>query len=143
METTKLISMTDFVIQEKFKPISIIEFADRVCNYAEFLKQPLKLEMFVPCDYEGNILIDPCAEDNDAGTEIEIRQIEYNNAKSKVIFEGFMYIHAWFGGHIVAKNKNGNCQISLFDFDCVEELLNEERELNVTLTETALKQIKL
>ena len=30
-----------------------------IYNYATFLKQPLKLEMFVPCDDNGNILKEP------------------------------------------------------------------------------------
>ena len=43
----KLISMTDFVIQEWEKDLYTDDFAKIVKNYADFLKQPLKLEMFI------------------------------------------------------------------------------------------------
>jgi hypothetical protein len=47
----KLISMTDFVLDQnkKFKSDRFYQgqFKDNVVNYANFLKQPLKLEMFV------------------------------------------------------------------------------------------------
>lgn len=54
-----LISMTDFVLAQNYTTtldMSQIDFYDRelsilskIRNYAKFLKQPLKLEMFVPC----------------------------------------------------------------------------------------------
>lgn len=46
----KLISMTDFVLQtyEKHDDYKII--ADECLLYANFLKQPLTLGIFVPCD---------------------------------------------------------------------------------------------
>ena len=31
----------------------------QIFSYAEFLKQPLKLEMFVPCDEDENVLGEP------------------------------------------------------------------------------------
>lgn len=50
----ELISMTDFVLEQsesiKSDMIGYGEFIDKVVNYANFLKQPLKLEMFVPCN---------------------------------------------------------------------------------------------
>ena len=39
----KLISMTDFVLYKK-------ESHTQIMKYAKFLKQPLTLGMFVPCD---------------------------------------------------------------------------------------------
>ena len=64
-----LIPMTDFVIKQNYittLDISQIDFYDKelktlsnIRNYAKFLKQPLKLEMFVPCDDNGNILGEP------------------------------------------------------------------------------------
>ena len=41
----KLISMTDFVLYKK-------ESHTQIMKYAKFLKQPLTLGMFVPCDEE-------------------------------------------------------------------------------------------
>lgn len=40
----KLISMTDFVLQQD---ITDIKQRDSIVKYANFLKQPLKLEMFI------------------------------------------------------------------------------------------------
>ena len=57
----KLISMTDFILEQRmtseevnassFQQIQnhINTYYDKVYAYANFLKQPLKLEMFVPC----------------------------------------------------------------------------------------------
>ena len=63
----KLISMTDFVLNQKqsesfnektFINESLISL-ENIRNYANFLIQPLKLEMFVPCDEDGNVLEEP------------------------------------------------------------------------------------
>ena len=66
----KLISMTDFVLgieqnsYTKTEKYNIIEWQskcesfDKIIKYANFLKQPLKLGMFVPCDENGNVLED-------------------------------------------------------------------------------------
>ena len=66
----KLISMTSFVLEiekssytqtEKYR---IIEWEnkcqafDKIINYAKFLKQPLKLEMFAHCDEEDKVLFE-------------------------------------------------------------------------------------
>ena len=60
----KLISMTDFVLDqfsklEKTQEINILQFRNNIGNYANFLKQPLKKWMFVPCDLDDNILEEP------------------------------------------------------------------------------------
>ena len=55
-----LIPMTDFVLEQlneqnsRTKPMR--EVFNSLEKYANFLKQPLKLEMFVPCDEDGNVL---------------------------------------------------------------------------------------
>ena len=62
-----LINMTDFVLNQKqsvsfnektFINESLISL-EKIRNYANFLKQPLKLEMFVPFDDEGIVLEEP------------------------------------------------------------------------------------
>ena len=88
----KLISMTDYVLLDKHagSPINMNK------QYAHFLKQPLKLGMFIPCDEEGNVLEDPentmkqgdghvyySADDEDFK--------KYEQAKERVLFEGFEY----------------------------------------------------
>ena len=107
----KLIPMTDFVLERSLKDISeytITEaFKDgakvmnEIFNYANFLKQPLKLEMFIACDDEGNVLEEPefyYKQENLKhlkGMELLIaeetnkRVSEYQQAKEKVLFEGF------------------------------------------------------
>ena len=55
--------MTDFVLEQlneensRTRPIRSV--LNALEGYANFLKQPLKLEMFVPCDEDGNILKEP------------------------------------------------------------------------------------
>lgn len=87
--------MTDFVLSQKEG--STIEWEqldwmnqeiyklDRIRNYANFLKQPLTLGMFVPCDEDGNVLKDcgliPCYELD-----------KYRKAKDRCLFEGFEFL---------------------------------------------------
>lgn len=100
----KLISMTDFVLNQKqsesfnektFINESLISL-EKIRNYANFLKQPLNIGMFVPCDDDGNIFEEPKIEDYfDDGFNFEFNQKhfkdvvleEYYNAKEKVLFE--------------------------------------------------------
>ena len=51
----KLISMVNFVLQQD---ITDIKQRDSIVKYANFLRQPLKPEMFVPC-VDGNVLQEP------------------------------------------------------------------------------------
>ena len=97
----KLISMTDFVLEQiqnsKYEEFHQVNetFVNKVCAYANFLKQPLELWMFVPCDEDGNVLEEPqlktirnsfdeIVEDYDYD-ECEV----YRQAKDKVLFVGF------------------------------------------------------
>ena len=83
----KLISMTDFVLQNQGKVLNS-ELGVLACNYAKFLKQPLKLEMFVTCDENGNVLENPFKE---GGRPARGVFDKYKKAKEKVLFEGFTY----------------------------------------------------
>ena len=89
-----LIPMTDFVLRINEIEKEIDQFFDSwrmkqlriIENYAKFLKQPLKLEMFVPCDEDGNVLEEP----NGIDTAIETGYFhDYNKARENVLFEGF------------------------------------------------------
>ena len=100
----KLISMTDFVLEQGKKPNNS-DFRERffvkVLNYANFLKQPLTLGMFVPCDDDGNVLEEPSKDmwDNFINSqfghfnESYTYCFNYQEAKSKVIFEDFVGIN--------------------------------------------------
>ena len=89
--------MTDFVLRINEIEKEIDQFFDSwrmkqlriIENYAKFLKQPLKLEMFVPCDDDGNILENP---DETIYKEKDKEcygwdMIDYEKAKEKVLFE--------------------------------------------------------
>ncbi len=91
----KLISMTDFVLTHDrlFILDSDLKFSDRkiikekrITNYAKFLKQPLKLEMFVPCDEDGN----PFNYKEILGQVMEGTNSwsEYKQAEERVLFKG-------------------------------------------------------
>jgi hypothetical protein len=55
----QLISMTDFVLEQVNPKNTDSQFCEKIIYYANFLKQPLKLEMFVPCDEDSNVLEEP------------------------------------------------------------------------------------
>lgn len=115
----KLISISDFVLEhfELLENVPTQEEAIRHINtvkrYAEFLKQSLKLEMFVPCDEDGNIMEEPkktnyqvdvntkCSgwkylyDSNDKligyydDRKWKEDFVKFKQAKEKVLFEGF------------------------------------------------------
>ena len=85
-----LIPMTDFVLQQD---ITDIKQRDSIVKYANFLRQPLNLGMFVPCDEDGNILKEPkrwedylqCPDSFDGNKEW-YELYDYQQAKEKVLF---------------------------------------------------------
>ena len=67
-------------------------------NFDEFLEQPLKVEMFVPCDEEGNVLEEPKKwkdylqyPDSFDGNKEWNELYDYQQAKEKVLFEGIEF----------------------------------------------------
>ena len=142
----QLISMTDFVLNPpKSEPFKIggdkyimAKHSELCTLYARFLKQPLKLEMFVPCvdgvtieepkefeHYETMRYID---EKSDGWIE---ECYQYQQAKEKVLFQG----------------------LSIFEINRLKHICDEDIDVefyasitNVTkptLTPNALKQIGL
>jgi hypothetical protein len=107
----KLISMTDYVFEKHNDMDSYTDYEDMghlfesVLNYAKFLKQPLKLGMFVPCDKNGNVLKDvgllPCY-------ELDV----YRKAKERVLFEGFKVTDR--GNFYFIKNESSGLFYRLF-----------------------------
>lgn len=135
----RLISMTDFVLQEEKKGLQNTDRHlrfEKILKYAKFLKQPLTLEMFVPCDEMTEVM---------NYEEIKQSVIEgtdswdaYEKAKEKVLFEGFevkgnyiMYYDFMYIMKYELENKN------------IESIIEEIPNNNLTLTENALKQIGL
>lgn len=108
-----LISMTEFVLKESTnKEVSknLSGFSDIVNNkrlsydnilkYANFLKQPLELWMFVPCDENGNIVKKPDLSDAngrqyDKNIDEDMAWAKYSTlikqGNQKVLFNGFKF----------------------------------------------------
>ena len=142
----ELISMTDFVIYQyeklKNKEINTLDYAFNTGIYAHFLKKPLKLGYFIPCDEEGDILEEPTNYEKrllNMMTEYNDEVYTYYQAKAKVLFEGFEYDkeNDWvtyneFARFFVSELQNGKVE-DLF------KLIKDE----ITLTETSKKEIGL
>jgi len=158
----KLISMTDFVIsmREDKEKDNIRKFW--ACErYASFLKQPLTLGMFVPCDLDGNVLEEHMHifSDNPDKSLSKMYQkqpevIEYHEAKKRCLFEGFeVYRKDKFGTTIFFEQCyiifcSKNTFLGKFKNDRIynKNLLYTIEDLvkyNIILTPTALKQLGL
>lgn len=148
----KLLSMVDFVLEEDLKASNGGHY-DRIVRYAKFLNQPLKLEMFVPCDKEGNPLVKPSLYDprsKTGNTEIQdLVEANYNYLKGqeKVLFEGFKvkYI-AEQSGAIRIGNKDFtitffNKYISSDSIEGWVRTVEDMSSIDLTLTTSTLKQL--
>ena len=136
----KLKPMTDFVLElqdnELMSKIGILAI-----NYANFLKTPLKLEMFVPCDEKGNVLKKPIYFGRAYSSNISEKELilceEYSQAEKILLFEDFE----------IATNKEGE-KVVLGDYTClkISDLDNGTIEdlvkyVHIKLTESAVKRI--
>jgi len=155
----KLISMTDFVLElynntnaikneNGWEAVQIhrIQSFVKCANYANFLKKPLKLEMFVPCDDEGNVLKevekgrDKLYDSQDTSSDSQhyhqqwhMRINQYQQAKEKVLFEGFETDKSY---------QAVNHKLRFFVYDIREsDTIEDYIKFNLTLTESAKKQI--
>ena len=154
-----LIPMTDFVLRINYIEKEIDQFFDSwrmkqlriIENYATFLKQPLKLEMFVPCDEDGNVLEDPKIEEEyvDEHTTQIFAQYQYDldKAKEKVLFEGFkiydykLNVFFYLGRRKILsydKKRKDFITIGLLP-ETVEDLINISSQIK--LSQTALNSI--
>lgn len=79
--------MTDFVLEQKLM-LNIQgyekKFISNVSNYANFLKQPLELEMFVPVDEEGNVFEEPI----ETVGGVELYSEKYQKPKKRFCLKG-------------------------------------------------------
>tara|TARA_R110001606_G_scaffold398524_1_gene577793 strand:+ start:315 stop:764 length:450 start_codon:yes stop_codon:yes gene_type:complete len=148
----KLISCTGYAENERdnTKCLSedIINSYNRIMRYANFLKRQLELGMFVPCDLEGNVVSHPiikndhldecdCFSCNKEYAQYIIDEKIYQEAKNRVLFEGFLQLEfkeykgtwSFYGlGTVIDIPKKGT----------IEYLTN----LDLTLTDNAIKQIR-
>lgn len=153
----KLISMTDFVLDEIKSmveeskghiPSAEKKYIRLTSLYAKFLKQPLTLGMFVPCDEDGNIIEEPMYDPANA-QYYESHLYAYHNAKDRVLFEGF-YIQTNFSKkenktYRYVRNKFPHVfSIEQLERNTVESLLTGyKKHLSIILTQSAIKQIGL
>lgn len=161
----KLISMTDFVLEQRLSTEEInsssfyeikshiYKYYDKIFAYANFLKQPLQLGFFVPCDLDGNILkeielhkcVKKCTFKNDYKTCCEHKNIY--EAMSRVLFKGFEIETVNIKENITAEIlKLDKCRVFWKDggywnksglHNTIEDLV----KYNLELTESAKKQI--
>ena len=111
----KLISMTDYVLERSDK--SILQYTisetfkngakitNEIFEYAKFLKTPLTISMFIPCDKTGNVLNEVKEFDNSVGSDENYNRAlrNYKIAKENVLFKGFSI-------------KERNCNSSFFKY---------------------------
>ena len=151
-----LIPLTDFVLQiDELLPCDLgQDFSSwnlskliTIENYAKFLKQPLKLEMFVPCDEDGNLWEYPLtkeewewAQKDSADAEQSFKQKEYyyEKAKEKILFEGFEP----YEDYECAKYEDVYVDEEVCDVKfTIEELIKDVGETKIKLSQTALNAI--
>jgi len=112
-----LIGMTDFLPEHP---------------YSKFLKQALKLWMFVPCDEDGNVLEEPICQ------EYALANQKYQQAKERCLFKGITrYKICNDGSFHICYNKNQ--MVIINKKDKIENIVDCDIQLN----KTALKQIGL
>lgn len=153
----KLISTTDFVIQKEkeYQFRDDCEFAYEVRKYANFLKRPLELGMFISCDENGHFLQEPEHYDlwrkhgsfTQYGEHLTSVCEPFFKAKEKVLFEGFEVIEISKKTKILSdKNKKFHIWINeenkideIHDFKTIEDLILFDLEL----TPNAIKNLGL
>ena len=136
MKITHLIPMTDFVLNEQNvwggNENKYLEIGLSVIRYTNFLKQPLKLEMFVPCLGYGEPFNEFQMETLNSDDEVPELRLAYQKAKEKVLFAGF------YQEYNATKTPNGGyLNTNIFNHK-VEFLSGLE---TIQLTEFALNQI--
>jgi hypothetical protein len=150
----KLISMTDFVIENenmvKQTESEMSKDLFKLSQYANFLKQPLKLEVFVPCDDDGNVIKLP-----NACICINLCNLckKYEQAKEKVLFEGFEYKKELrnSGGNYTHFVTNNKIEIyvqwgGFYVFGKTENKIENIEDLikfDLTLTQSVIKKLGL
>jgi hypothetical protein len=141
----KLISMVDFVLEQYKVKQSPYNFWKKTEKYANFLKQPLKLGMFLPCDENDVPLVEPEIRKNSTDAlNFTPRMIRYQQAKDRVLFDGF---------ELCERNPNLPCLVLKKElvFDDIHFVIDHLLEYkiedlvqhNLTLTPNALKQFEL
>jgi hypothetical protein len=85
-----LVPMTDFVLQNAYTNEIVKDFHSvliKHCKYAEFLNQPLKIEMFIPYDKKEGVLEDITGQGMIPYYLEKVHR--FLTAQQKVLFDGF------------------------------------------------------
>lgn len=135
----KLISMTDFVLEEGNPSNTDSQFADKVMAYANFLRQRLKLWMFVPCKLVDSIWVVLEIPKGGMSEQDDRFHKEYQQAKNHCLFKEFEVVEM-SGGLRIIRDPKADCQIfSSYNhepfyksnqFETVEDLVKYDLELN-------------
>lgn len=161
----KLISMVDEVLElesqlkrcvDQGMPFTDLqalkqETQTKIFTYANFLKQPLTLGMFISCDLDGNVLEEPkgmkcCGgiqNDCDCRGELQYNEElikEYQEAKERVLFECFEFTLTPDDRFSKFKISNGNITFyeAGLDLSNIESII---QKADIYLTETTKKQL--
>ena len=139
----KLISMINFVKQvedksytktEKYNIIerqSKCDTFDKIIKYANFLKQPLTLGMFVPCDDDGNVVSGFYNGNIDSKDKSFTKLAnEYNEAKKRVLFTGFQVRNQ--STYSVVSNKDEDVWVTWNKSKTIEDLIPYNLDLAVS-----------
>lgn len=132
-----LMSMTDFVSQHVETGCAIKQIS-KIRNYSNFLKQPLILGIFIPCDLNGNVLKEP--KQTSLTCSFHQQQMFFNKekiyeqAKERVLFEGFRV-----NFNAIISPCGGYLDESKFKHKTIESLVGSK----LILTKSAKKQIEL
>lgn len=148
----KLISMTDFVLKVQEEYSFEESTLKLIYNYGKFLKQPLTIGMFVTAKLVNGewVVLEEPKWVSPEGVKWEDYLKEYQEAKERVLFEGFECIKWDHGGDSYSVRKNNGTENEIqvcyykaipdyfvWSFDTVEQLCAKDLEL----TPTAQKQI--
>lgn len=141
----KLISMVDYVFYANGWYESKLRIGGEKANeliliYANFLKQPLELGMFISCDEDGNILELP--KEHLENRSLYYKEFDqYQEAKERVLFDGFQISDIFDNNNIGIQS----CSLSFstknfkakFENKTIEELIHYD----ITLTESAINNL--
>ena len=166
MEAIYLQSMTDFVLDQKYTTtldISQIDFYDKelnvlskIRNYATFLKQPLQLGFFVPCDENGNVLKEPKRwndylqfPDSFDGNKEWGELYNYELAIERLLFKGFYIENFKLSSCKFSKITSDKVTVAFWNEISLWAMENKFKNIEslasckLELTQTAIKQIGL
>ena len=146
MEAIYLQSMTDFITWVDEKRNGNGGHYDIIIRYKNFLKQPLQLGFFVPCDENGNVWEEPKRwndylqfPDSFDGNKEWGELYDYELAIERLLFKGFEH-YLFMQTDNIKHNKSRKCfSFPNYNGVIIEDLIS----LEVELTETAIKQIGL